>query len=53
MEHKVKSKSVEGKFYTVLEYQDGKYSCDCFAGGMGKPCRHVRIVQNNKKGLKV
>lgn len=50
-QEKVKSKTTEGLFYTVAEYRDGKYSCDCVAGLMNKPCRHVRIVQNKKRGI--
>jgi hypothetical protein len=50
-QEKVKSKTDENVFYTVSEYRDGKYSCDCVAGTMNRPCRHVRIIQNKKKGI--
>jgi hypothetical protein len=43
---KIASKSEKGLFYTVEELPNGKFVCDCIAGGMNKPCRHKRIVFN-------
>jgi hypothetical protein len=45
-EWKVPSKSEKGKFHTVGRLSDGKFTCDCPAGSLNKPCRHKRIIYN-------
>lgn len=43
--YRVRSKSGPG--YHVVEVRsDGKMVCDCVAGSMGRPCRHIRILNN-------
>jgi len=43
--YRVRSKSGPG--YHVVEIKgDGSMVCDCVAGSMGRPCRHVRILNN-------
>lgn len=43
---KVPSKSEKGIIHTVLQFNDEKFECDCYAGTIKKPCRHKRIVYN-------
>jgi hypothetical protein len=42
---RVPSTSVNGMRYIVTVYSDGKITCDCVGGTMGKDCKH-------KKGIK-
>jgi hypothetical protein len=39
------SNSIKGKYY-IVGYSEGKWTCNCFAGSMGKECRHIRKVKN-------
>lgn len=51
-EWQVQSKSEKGKFYNVsYNEKANKWSCDCFAGSLNKPCRHKRIVYNQLHGI--
>jgi hypothetical protein len=46
---RIPSKSEPGIMYKVQEYQHG-WRCDCVAGLMKQPCRHIRIAQNALHG---
>jgi hypothetical protein len=47
----VSSKTERGLLYTVDQMRD-RWRCDCIAGQMKQPCRHIRIAQNNLDGQK-
>ena len=45
----IPSKTERGLLYTVEQMREG-WRCDCVAGLMKQPCRHVRIAQNQIDG---
>lgn len=46
---KVPSKSKIGVHYIISLFNNGDYSCDCFAGKRNKTCSHINIVKLWKK----
>ena len=47
----IPSKTERGTLYTVDQMREG-WRCDCIAGSMKQPCRHIRIAQNKLDGQK-
>lgn len=51
---KVKSKSIEGKEYTVRVFPTGEIRCECPGFVFSGKCRHVKeVAAQILKGLKI
>jgi hypothetical protein len=44
----VPSNTKKGKTYTV-SFLNGRWRCDCYAGKMGKQCKHIKYTKIWKK----